>query len=142
MMTPEIRQKLKSLLTTHESYRQFPYADSTGHLTIGIGRNLSDRGISTTEALALLDDDIFYFTSKLANVLPYFSELSDNRQIVLVDMCFNLGVNGLLEFHKMLDAIEARDWEKAAFEILNSKAAHQDVNRYEQLAYIMKTGNL
>ncbi len=141
-MTPETRQKLKSLLTTHESYRQFPYADTTGHLTIGIGRNLSDRGISTTEALALLDDDIFYFTSKLANVLPYFSELSDNRQIVLVNMCFNLGIHGLLEFREMLAAIQARDFEKAASEILNSKAASQNLNRYEQLSYIMKTGTL
>ena len=141
-MTPEIRSKLKNLLTLHESYRQFPYVDTTGHVTIGIGRNLSTRGVSTSEALSLLDDDIFYFTSKLSNILPYFNDLDYSRQIVLVDMCFNLGVNGLLEFSQMLSAIEMKDWNKAADEILNSKAAHQDVNRYEQLAYIMKTGEL
>lgn len=141
-MTPDIRNKLKNLLTLHESYRQFPYVDTTGHITIGIGRNLSDRGLSTTEALSLLDDDIFYFTSKLNHVLPFFNELDANRQIVLVDMCFNLGINGLLKFTNMLQAVESKEWEKASSEILNSEAAHQNISRYEQLAYIMKTGEL
>lgn len=141
-MTPSARLKLKNLLVQHESYKQFPYTDTTGHLTIGIGRNLSERGISTNEALSLLDDDIFYFSSKLDSLLPYFSSLDDNRAIVLVDMCFNVGVRGLLEFKEMLKYIEEKDYEKASQEISNSKAAHQNINRYQQLAYIMKTGDL
>lgn len=141
-MTPEIRQKLKNLLIKHEQFKQFVYTDSTGHLTIGIGRNLSDRGISSSEALGLLDDDIFYFTSKLSNLLPFFDSLDDNRKIVLVDMCFNLGVNGFLEFREMLLAVEKGDFDTASNEILRSKAAIQARDRYEQLAYIMKTGEL
>lgn len=142
MMTPDVRQKLKNLLVQHESYRQFPYTDTTGHLTIGIGRNLSDRGISSSEALQLLDDDIFYFSSKLDHLLPFFNGMDDNRKIVLVDMCFNLGVHGLLEFQEMLKAIEDKNYELASEQILKSKAADQDVNRYQQLSYIMKTGEL
>lgn len=141
-MTPNGRQKLKSLLVHHESYRQFPYTDSTGHLSVGIGRNLSNRGISPEEALALLDDDIQYFGSKLNSLLPFFPGLDENRQIVLVNMCFNLGVNGFLAFHSMLDAIEKGDYEKASEEILNSKAAEQCPERYHQLAEIMKTGEI
>lgn len=72
IVTPEGKTKLKQLLVSHESYRQFVYSDSTGHLTVGIGRNLSDRGISTTEAFYLLDDDILYFNSKLNHYLPFF----------------------------------------------------------------------
>jgi lysozyme len=142
MTTPETRQKLKNLLVQQESYRQFPYIDNTGHLTIGIGRNLSDRGISSNEALALLDDDIFYFSSKLSSLFSFFDSLDDNRQIVLVDMCFNLGFNGLLNFRDMLDAIERGDFERASQEILDSKAANQARDRYDQLAYIMRTGEL
>lgn len=141
-MNPESRVKLKNLLVQHESFRQFPYTDTTGNLSIGIGRNLSDRGISSTEALQLLDDDIFYFSSKLSNLVPFFDKLDDNRKIVLVNMCFNLGVNGFLGFKEMLAACKSREWETASKEILDSKAAHQDRNRYEQLAYIMKTGEL
>jgi lysozyme len=68
--------------------------------------------------------------------------MEDNRRIVLIDMCFNLGINGLLEFSNMLKAVEAKRWDEAAFEIENSLAAHQDIDRYQQLAYIMKTGEL
>lgn len=141
-MTPETRQKLKNLLVQHESYRQFPYADTTGNLTVGIGRNLSSRGISSTEALSLLDDDIFYFTSKLAHLVPCFNGLDDNRKIVLVDMCFNLGVNGFLGFKRMLEALERNDFNAAADAIMDSKASEQCGERYQQLAFIMRTGEL
>jgi lysozyme len=141
-MTPEIRQKLKNLLVQHESYRQFPYSDTTGHLTIGIGRNLTDRGVSTTEAFALLDEDIVYFTSKLNHYLPFFADLSENRQIALVDMCFNLGVQGFLAFEEMIAALKAGDYEKAADEMLNSKWSEQVGERATCLAAIIRTGNI
>lgn len=142
MMNPDARQKLKNLLVQHESYRQFPYTDTTGNLTIGIGRNISKRGISSSEALSLLDDDIFYFSSKLSSILSFFDGLDDNRKIALVDMCFNLGINGFLGFKGMLEAIEAKDFVKASEEILNSKAAEQCHDRYQTLSYIMRTGEI
>ncbi len=141
-MTPDAKQKLKSLLLNHEAYRQFLYTDTTGHLTIGIGRNLSDRGISITEALSLLEDDIVYFYSKLAHYVSCFDKLSDNRKIVLVDMCFNMGINGFLKFTDMLQALAQTDYETAAKEILDSKAAIQCPERYHQLAQIMRTDEL
>lgn len=141
-MTPEGRQKLKNLLVAHESYRQFVYTDSTGHLTIGIGRNLSDRGVSTTEALQLLDDDILYFSSKLNHLLNFFSKLSEPRQIALIDMCFNLGVQGLLQFTQMMLALEAGNYDQAADEMLNSKWAQQVGERATTLATIMRTGSI
>ena len=142
MMTPEGRQKLKTLLINHEQYRQFVYTDTTGHLTIGIGRNLTDRGISTTEAFQLLDDDILYFTGKLTHFLNFFTKLSEPRQIVLIDMCFNLGIQGLLGFKEMILALESHDYERAANEILNSKWAEQVHERATSLAEIMRTGEL
>lgn len=141
-MDIESRKKLKELLLKHEQLRQFPYIDTTGHLTIGVGRNLSDRGISSAEALSMLDDDIFYFTSKLSNILPEFNMLDDIRRIVLVDMCFNLGINGLLKFSGMFAAIKNSEWDLASKEILDSEAARQCPDRYQQLAYIMRTGEL
>lgn len=141
-MTPEGKQKLKALLVQHESYKQFVYTDSTGHLTVGIGRNLSDRGVSTTEAFYLLDDDILYFTGKLNHFLPFFTKLSESRQIALVDMCFNLGIQGLLNFGKMISALEHGDYEDAAREMLDSKWAQQVGERATTLANIMRTGEL
>ena len=139
-MKPETRQKLKALLLHHESFREYPYLDSTGHLTIGIGRNLSNRGISYTEAIALLDDDISYFDSNLSRLLYFFSSLDETRQIALIDMCFNLGIHGFLAFKNMLHYLEEKDFDNAAEEILNSKAAKQNPDRYKQLADMMRTG--
>jgi lysozyme len=142
MMTPEARQKLKGLLVQHESYRQFPYTDTTGHLTIGIGRNLIDRGISINEATYMLDEDITYFMGKLNHFLPFFVNLSENRQIALVDMCFNIGVQGFLNFTQMILALESADYERAAHEMLDSKWATQVGERASRLAQIMKTNEL
>lgn len=141
-MSPEAKQKLKGLLLAHENYRQFPYSDPTGHLSIGIGRNLTDRGISTTEAFYLLDDDIIYFNSKLNHYLPFFSGLSENRQIALINMCFNLGIQGFLGFREMISALEAHDYERAANEMLESKWTQQVGERAAQLANIMRTNEL
>ena len=141
-MTPDARIKLKNLLVKHEDFKPFPYVDTSGHITIGIGRNLSDRGISPTEGLQLLDDDLQYFIAKLSHYVTCFDTLSDNRKICLVDICFNVGLNGLLNFTKMLAALSHDDYETAAVEILNSKAAQQCPERYHQLANIMRTDEL
>ena len=141
-MTPDSKQKLKTLLLEHEAYKQFVYSDSTGNLTIGVGRNLSARGISITEAIQLLEDDIIYFYSKLAHYVSFFDKLSDNRKIVLVDLCFNVGLNGFLKFTDMLQALAREDYNKAADEILNSKAAVQCPERYHQLALMMRNDQL
>lgn len=142
MITPEARIKLRALLIEHESCRLFPYTDTTGHLTIGVGRNLTDRGISTNEALYLLDDDISYFTIKLNHYLDCFSKLDENRQIALIDMCFNLGVQGFLGFHRVISALEDGDYPRAAAEMLDSKWATQVGDRAINLAKIIRTGEI
>lgn len=141
-MTPEGRQKLKGLLTQHETYKQFPYTDLTGHLTVGIGRNLSDRGISITEAGYLLDDDIGYFYGKLCHHLNFFNRLNESRQIALIDMCFNVGLQSFLNFTQMILALEAGDYDRAADEMLKSKWAKQVGERASYLANIMQSGNM
>lgn len=140
-MTPEYRYKIKNLLIAHESYQQFPYTDN-GRISIGIGRNLSDRGITEQEAYFLLDDDIDYFYNKLSLYLKFFNGLSENRQLVLIDMCFNLGFNGFLKFKELMLALEGGNWQKAAAEILESEAAKQCPSRYFKLADIMETDDL
>lgn len=141
-MTPEARQKLRGLLLKHEGCKNFPYTDTTGNLSIGVGRCLTTRGISTTEALTLLDDDIMYFAAKLSHLLPFFDTLHENRQIALVDMCFNLGINGFLQFQDMLNALNRGDNLAASQAMIDSKWAHQVGQRALDLSYIIKTGEL
>lgn len=116
---------ISEMLIQHESLELFPYLDTTGHLTIGVGRNLNDRGITKEEALFMLDNDIKYFTSQLQKELPYFDSLPDNVKMVLLDMAFNLGISGLLTFKKTLAAIERGDYKSASKYMLNSRWAIQ-----------------
>lgn len=141
-MNPDSRTRLKSLLVKHEQYKQFPTVDASGHSVVGIGRNLTFRGISPTESLYLLDDDIIYFTSKLHVIIPFYTNIEANRQIALIDICFNVGLNGLLELSDFLRHLEAKDYKEAAKELLNSNHATNDPDRYNDLANIIMTGEI
>lgn len=133
------RARLKLQLVHHEGIRLKPYFDSVGKLTIGVGRNLDDKGITNLEAKVLLENDIDEVEEALKLSLPWFAGLDDVRQRVLVNMGF-MGVGRLLGFVKMLAAVSARDFDTAAAEMLDSKWAKQVGQRAIDLAYMMRTG--
>lgn len=130
---------LKDMLVRHEGLRLKPYRDTVGKLTIGVGRNLDDNGISAEEAMLMLDADIVDH-SREAQKLPVFVKLDMVRQDVLIDMTFNLGLPRLQGFKKFLAALEARDWPQAAKEMLDSKWATQVGSRATELARMIETG--
>lgn len=139
MMTWEDREALRQQLITHEALRLKPYTDSAGTLTIGVGRNLHDRGITEAEARFLLDNDINAAITDLF-VFPWFPDLDPIRQRVFVDLCFNMGIVRLQGFVKMLDAASRQDWPNAAAELLNSKYAQQVGQRAQTLATMLSMG--
>lgn len=130
---------LKSMLEQHEALKLKPYRDSVGKLTIGVGRNLDDVGISVEEAMMLLEHDIEKVLAALDRSLSWWRTLSDVRQLVLADMCFNLGVGGLVGFKKFLAAAQAGEFDLAAAEMLNSTWAEQVGSRATTLAGMMAT---
>ena len=131
---------LTSQLIAHEGLRLKPYTDTTGHLTIGVGRNLSDVGITRDEALDLLEADIERAMGQLFIRWPWAEHLDSVRQRVLIDMVFNLGADGLSKFPRMLAAARSGDYETAAAEMLASKWATQVGQRASRLAQMMRTG--
>jgi lysozyme len=126
------------MLVRHEGLRTKPYRDTVGKLTIGVGRNLDDVGISEAEALVLLDTDINHCFRELTRALPFFGSLSSDRQNVLIDMAINLGVAGLLGFKKMIRHLEHSDFKGAASEMLDSKWARQNGARATELSEMMR----
>jgi lysozyme len=119
------------------------YADSLGYLTIGVGRLIDKRrggGISKEESRYLLSNDIKETESQLDIRLPWWRVLSATRQRVLLNMAFNLGIDGLLGFKNTLLAIKQGDYERAAKGMLASKWAKQVGARANRLAEMMKNG--
>jgi lysozyme len=134
------RALLKVQLVHHEGLRLKPYRDTVEKLTIGVGRNLDDVGISKEEAAALLDGDIDRTVAAIEAALPWFSSLDDARQRALVDMGFNLGVPGLLKFRDTLEHVRAGRYAEAAKEMLDSRWARQVGGRAIELSDMIRDG--
>lgn len=133
---------LSEMLIKHEALRLKPYTDTVGKLTIGVGRNLDDKGISQEEAMMMLNNDIVETKEAVFKTLPWAMKLDEPRQAVILSMAFNMGLNGLLGFKQMLLAVETGNYPSAALHMLNSKWAVQVGNRATYLAKIMETGQL
>jgi lysozyme len=134
------RQAMVRQLRLHEGERLKPYRCTAGKLTIGVGRNLEDRGITRDESAMLLSNDIGAMETEVLRALPWVAKLNEVRQRVLVDMAFNMGVVGLLNFKRTLATIEAGDYQQAATMMLDSRWAKQVGQRAERLARMMVTG--
>lgn len=124
----------------HEGLRLKPYTCTAGKLTIGYGRNLSDKGISPFEAELLLQSDLTTASRDASGFVNNFLALDVTRQAVLIDMAFNLGRSRLATFKKLKAAIEAEDFAQAAGEMTNSLWAQQVGGRALFLAEVMATG--
>ena len=123
----------------HEGVRLKPYTDTVGKLTIGVGRNLTDVGISMEEARMLLQHDIEAATTALEH-FPWFDGLDPIRRRVLIDLCFNLGPAKLATFHLFLAAVARSEWDEAANNLFTSRWARQVKTRATRLIAMMRTG--
>lgn len=128
------------LLIQDEGMRLKPYTDTVGKLTIGVGRNLTDRGLSQDEALYLLTNDIRNVQRGLADRFPWYLHLDDVRKMVVESMTFNMGIEGFTQFKNTIGHIQAGEYEKAADEMLASKWASQVGARATRLSNMMRTG--
>lgn len=155
------RTKLIEKLILHEGLKLEVYQDTLGIDTIGIGRNLEDRGITKEEldaldipnmgtvyehgitevdAVYLATNDVEIVENELLAAHPCVAELDAVRQLVLVDMAFNMGVPRLRKFKKMWAAIHDEDFPTAAKEMLDSRWANQVKSRSVKLANMMHVG--
>lgn len=144
---------LKEYLIRHEANRLKPYLDccgkywrlceckNQGKLTIGVGRNLDDNGITIQESAYLLDNDMANIISMCRLNFHWFDTLDQVRQDVIASMVFNMGIQRFFGFKNVIIAMEAKDYKRAAGEMLDSIWANQVGYRAEELARMMATGN-
>lgn len=134
-----------------EDVRLKPYDDATGKdlkagdtiigkITIGIGRNLSDVGISEYEAMVLNTGDLRRTIRDLDNAFPWWRTMTDARQDALMNICFNIGLTRLRGFTKALTFLQAGRWDAAAAEFLDSKWAAQTGQRAQRIAKQIREG--
>jgi lysozyme len=155
------KEHLLKELVKHEGLRLQVYQDTLGIDTIGIGRNLEDRGISKEEldeldiptidhvytygiteadAMVLAENDVQIVEEELLRAHPCVEDLDAVRQLVLVDMAFNMGVPRLCKFKKMWNAVHENKFDVASKEMLDSRWAIQVKSRSVKLANAMHNG--
>jgi lysozyme len=130
---------LKARIKLHEGKRNKPYMDSVGVLTIGYGRNLDDIGISDEECDHLFERD-FDRAQRNAGRFSFFSDLSKERQGVIIEMIFQLGFTGTSKFRQFIAAIKKDDWGEASEQMMDSRWHDQTPERCEELAEIFRLG--
>jgi len=131
--------KLIKQLKKHEGLELKPYKCTSNKLTIGIGRNLEDVGISEIEAEYLLMNDLdTYMTA--AKTYDWYNGLNDARKAVIVSMLFNMGQTNFNKFLKMKQALSVGDYPEAAKQMLDSRWAKQVKGRAVELSKQMETG--
>lgn len=133
-------------LRRDEGVRYSPYLDSVGIKTVGVGHNLEAHPLDLTYPLTdeqvnqILADDLVRVFSGLDRKIVWWRNLTCARQRCIANMAFNLGVDGLLGFRRMILAIDRGHYEQASREMLNSKWAGQVFSRAIRLAKMMADG--
>lgn len=131
-----------------EGVRYVPYNDTLGVKTVGVGHNLRASPLppgwsySLTDAQVnnLLTDDLKIVFTSLNRDLPWWLGLDDVRQRIICNMCFQLGIGDLLDFHNTLACVQQGKYQQASAEMLDSEWATQTPVRAHRLATMMSTG--
>ena len=135
-------KEAKEMLIKHEGVRTYPYFCSENYLTIGAGRNLKVNGISEEEAMYLLDNDIDRVINNLDKVFPAWKVMPKKARLVCIDMAYQLGIQGFMNFRRTRTLMEMGCWLEASEEIyalVTQIRLHQDVHTtHDSLPYANK----
>lgn len=131
-------EQLIADLERDEGVKLEPYTDTVGKLTIGVGHNLTDRGLTREQVKLILHDDINTIQRELDRELPWWRTLTDGRQRGLCNMAFNMGLPRLSTFKRMLAALREGRNREAAEEALDSRWAYQVKTRAERIATLFR----
>lgn len=132
------------MLIVDEGIKLKPYICSGGKLTIGVGRNLTDKGINKETALLLLKQDITEAEHYLSLIFgeAWIEKAGAVRCAGVVNMIFNLGIHTFQTFEKMINCLHAFDFQGAAAEALDSKWAKQVGARAQRVALAIAEGEI
>ena len=129
---------LREQLTRHEGYATKPYEDSVGKLTIGIGHNLADVGLSDDAIQLIFHEDIERAVADCQKMFPNWHDIPDVKQVILCNMMFNMGYTVLSRFKQFRDAISKKEWIRASQEMEDSRWFRQVKGRGVELRDLMR----
>jgi len=139
--------KLREQLKIDEGVKYEIYEDHLGYATFGIGHLITDKDpeygwpvgtkISENRVNEVFNSDVEKFINEAKKIFPDLDNKPESIQLVLVNMCFNLGAPRLSKFKKFIAAINNEEWIEAAVEMMDSRWAQQVGPRAMRLKQIV-----
>ena len=129
-------------LMRDEDFVSHAYKDSEGYLTIGYGHLIDKRlggGIPESIAMLLLEYDIAVAELECQQNFDFWDDLGEPQQRAVCNMAHNLGLPRLRGFKRMIAALGAHDYDKAATEAMDSLWARQVGDRANRVADLMRS---
>ena len=121
-------------ICSDEGFESKPYQDTEGVWTFGIGFTF----ITEEESLAVLKIRLGSVLAALNAQLHWFTNLAIEVKNIMLNMAYQIGVAGLMDFTNTMMFIQNRDWVQAADEMLDSKWAKQTPERAKRLSDRMR----
>lgn len=141
-------QRLQEDLENDEGVKYEIYLDHLGLPTFGIGHLVTESDpeygqevgteVSEDRVAEAFEQDIETTLSECTVLYPDFDDLPEEAQLVIANMMFNLGRPRLSQFKGMKRGVDARDWNAAADEMVDSKWYRQVTNRADRLVERMR----
>ena len=132
-------QGIINSIRAHEGYEPMVYQCTEGHDTIGIGFKVDDLKLSENVCNLILEETLNELIPRIERKLSWFRYAQDEVQLVIVNMCYQMGLSGVLKFKRALAAMEIKNWDLAATEMLDSLWARQTKNRANELADLIRS---
>ena len=139
-----------SILKFEEGFSENPYYCSEGYPTIGIGQRIGPKDhplhnysfkCPTPVAESWCSVEVERL-SELLSKYDWYISCSQNRKAIFISMAYQLGINGLLKFKKMLAAVQDEDWDVAYMEGLDSVWAKKTPKRAKRQMQVIRSDKL
>ena len=128
------KDRLTQQLMVHEGLKLQPYKCTAGKLTIGVGRNLDDVGITEAEAKFMLEGDIARCMGECVREFDWFVDSPELIKEAVINLVFNMGISRFRKFKKTIKHLSKKEYTLAGAELLNSRYAEQVPKRAEEIA--------
>ena len=129
-----MNKKLIESIKEHEGYVGIVYKDSLGIDTIGYGFAIKDLELDRDICDIILERKLHNLEDSVNLKFSWFMYMPQEIKDVVLEMCYQLGVNGFSKFKKTISFLQDRQFEEASVEMLDSLWAKQTPNRAKELS--------
>ena len=130
---------LLNQIKKHEGFRSTVYQCTEGYDTIGYGFAIKDLELTEEISEQILILKLAKLESKVRKKFNWYMYLPQEGKDVIINLCYQLGINGFSKFKKTIYLLETEQYEEASVEMLDSLWAKQTPRRAKELSEVIRS---